>query len=230
MLSSSSAVPRARIMPVGRLIAGALVAVALIGCSSSPPRASGPNYHETFDSASPHARAFPLAAAATCEAARRALLSHGYVVTRASGELVNGRKSFQPSADSHVEIEFHVVCAVEGRERSTVFVNAIEDRYALKKVSTSASLGVGPVGSLSLPFGSSNDSLVKVASETIAQAAFYDRFFGLIEHFLAQRDQDDEPEPETAPQPAAPGQGTTAPRQGMTAPEPGVAAPEQRVK
>ena len=111
---------------------------------------------EKFDSVSRHARSFGVSAAQTCEAARRALLSHGYLVQRSNAELVDGRKSFQPSVDTHVEIEFHVVCAPEGPDRSTVFVNALQDRYALKKTSNSASLGVGPVGSVSLPFGSSS--------------------------------------------------------------------------
>jgi hypothetical protein len=43
---------------------------------------------------------------------------------------------------------------------------------------------VSAIGSLSLPVSSSDDSLVKVASETIPAGAFYDRFFGLIERYL----------------------------------------------
>jgi hypothetical protein len=149
---------------------------------------------EKFDAVSRHARSFGVSAAQTCEAARRALLSQGYLVQRSNAELVDGRKSFQPSVDSHVEIEFHVVCASEGADRSTVFVNALQDRYALKKTSNSASLGVGPVGSVSLPFGTSSDSLVKIASETIPSGDFYDRFFALIEHQLAQiEDANDDP-------------------------------------
>jgi len=164
-----------------------LAAVAATGCASDKPLVYS---QEKFDTVSRHARSFAVPAAQTCEAARRALLSHGYLVQRSSAELVDGRKSFQPAVDTHVEIEFHVVCASEGSERSTVFVNALQDRYALKKTSNSASLGVGPVGSVSLPFGSSSDSLVKIASETIPSGDFYDRFFSLIEHQLAQLEED----------------------------------------
>ena len=81
-------------------------------------------------------RSFGVSAAQSCEAARRALLSHGYLVQRSNADLVEGRKSFQPAPDSHVQIEFHVVCAQEGPEHSTVFVNALQDLYALKKSST----------------------------------------------------------------------------------------------
>jgi hypothetical protein len=45
-------------------------------------------------------------------------------------------------------------------------------------------VGVGAIGSLSLPFTSSDDSLVKVASETITSAPFYDRFYKLLQRYL----------------------------------------------
>jgi hypothetical protein len=160
-------------------------------------------------------------AAQTCEAARRALLSHGYLVQRSNAELVDGRKSFQPSVDTHVEIDFHVVCTSEGPEHSTVYVNALQDHYALKKTSNSASLGVGPVGSVSLPFGSSSDSLVRIASETIPSGDFYNRFFSLIEHQLAQIETDPADDPANAilpsPQPKAP-PSVPVPASGVAAP------------
>ena len=142
---------------------------------------------EAFGSTTTHARNFGMAPAYTCEAARRALLSQGFVITAAEPEHIKGRKNFQPEAETHVELEFNVVCAPDGRggKKSIAFVNALQDRYALKKSSNSASVGVGPIGSLSLPFTSSDDSLVKVASETITSAPFYGRFFTLLERYLA---------------------------------------------
>jgi hypothetical protein len=142
---------------------------------------------EAFGSTTTHSRRFETAPAYTCEAARRALLSQGFVITAADGERVNGRKYFQPEPEVHVQLEFHTVCAPDGRGgRATLaFVNALQDRYALKKSNNSASVGVGAIGSLSLPFTSSDDSLVKVASETITSAPFYDRFFTLLNRYLA---------------------------------------------
>ena len=55
--------------------------------------------------------------------------------------------------------------------------------------------GVGALGSLSLPLTASDDSMVKVASETIPAGQFYDRFFALIERYLVL----DTPEPEPSP-------------------------------
>ena len=64
------------------------------------------------------------------------------------------------------------------------FATALQDRYSLKKSATSASVGVSALGSLSLPFSSSNDSLVKVGSETISKRSFYDSFFELVRGYL----------------------------------------------
>ena len=188
------------------------------GCSTEKPFVYS---QESFDTVSRHSRGFPVSAAQTCEAARRALLSQGYLVQRSTAEVVDGRKSFQPSIDNHVEIEFHVVCASEGAQRSTVFVNALQDRFALKKTSGSASLGVGPVGSVSLPFGSSSDSLVKIASETIPSADFYNRFFALIEHHLSEVSDDDAGAPaEAGAVPAAPAPVRSGPASGVDAAAP----------
>jgi hypothetical protein len=183
------------------LTAVAAGCLASVACSTDKPLVYS---EESFGTVSRHARGFGVSAAQTCEAARRALLSHGYLIERSSAELVEGRKRFQPSEDTHVEIDFHVVCAGQGAERSTAFVNALQDRYALKKSSNSASLGVGPIGSVSLPFGSSSDSLVKIASETIRSGDFYDRFFALIEHQLAEVEVDLADDPANAILPAPP--------------------------
>jgi hypothetical protein len=156
----------------------------LCACSSTNRVKFDP---EEFGSTTAHTRSYPVAPAYTCEAARRALLSQGFVIMTANAERVDGRKSFQPEAEVHVQIEFHVVCAPDGTagNKTLAFVNALQDRYALKKSSNSASVGVGPIGSLSLPFSSSDDSLVKVASETITAAPFYSRFFVLLQRYLA---------------------------------------------
>lgn len=86
--------------------------------------------------------------------------------------------------------------------RALVFVNAVQDRYALKKTSSSASLGVGVLGSVSLPGGSSEDSLVKVASNTVQNQDFYRRFFERVKYYLpTEPDRAAAPPP---PEPAAP--------------------------
>jgi hypothetical protein len=168
-------------------LAGALGLLA--GCAA--PMKVFPS-QEQFGSANTYSRLFDASAAQTCEAARRALLSQGYIINTASSDLVEGRKSFQPDAEAHLRMEIRVVCASDGPKGadgtdskvSLAFVTALQDQYALKKSNNSASLGVGAFGSVSLPFSSTSDSMVRVGSETIASDAFYDRFFELVRRYL----------------------------------------------
>ncbi len=166
-----------------RIVVLALVLAATAGCSS--PK-TAVYEHENFDDSGTFSRNYPVTDTASCEAARRALLSQGYIITSSDPKLIAGNKSFQQTGDTHLQISFSVVCAADGSagHRSTMFANALQDRYALKKVNNSASLGVGVLGSVSMPIGSTDDSMVKVASETVSSAKFYDRFFTLVELFL----------------------------------------------
>jgi len=166
-----------------RVVGLAVMLAVAAGCSSKKPAIYE---HEKFDDSGTYSRNYPVSDAQSCEAARRALLSQGYIITSNDPKLISGHKSFQQTGDSHMEISFSVVCTDDGSEghHATVFANALQDRYALKKTNNSASLGVGVLGSVSMPIGSSDDSMVKVASETVTSAKFYERFFTLIELFL----------------------------------------------
>ena len=161
----------------------ALVMAGAAGCSSDK---AAIYEHENFSDSGTFSRSYPVTDVASCEAARRALLSQGYIITSADPKLISGKKSFQQTGDTHMEISFSVVCAEDGSasHHATMFANALQDRYALKKTNNSASLGVGVLGSVSMPIGSSDDSMVKVASETVSSAKFYERFFALVELFL----------------------------------------------
>lgn len=176
--------------PSQLLACGALALMLLTGCQF-PRQPLAPQEH--FDSSSTFSRSFGAAPAETCEAARRALLSQGYLINTATKDLVDGRKNFQPAVDTHVQMEIRVVCAPETRSgKSTLgFVTAQQDRFSLKKSATAASLGVGAVGSLSLPFSASDDSLVRIGSQTIDDQEFYERLFLLINRFLLDEDEED---------------------------------------
>lgn len=139
---------------------------------------------ESFDSTTTYSRTYAANPARTCEAARRALLSQGYVMTETKADAVTGKKNFQPSPELHAQVDFKVVCTPDGVAASLAFANAVQDRYALKKSNNSASVGVGGIGSLSLPFNASDDSMVRVGSETVQDAEFYERFFALMERYL----------------------------------------------
>jgi hypothetical protein len=198
-----------------RVVGLALVLAAAAGCSS---KKAAIYEHENFDDSGTFSRNYPVTDSVSCEAARRALLSQGYIITSSDPKLVSGHKSFQQTGENHMEISFSVVCAEDGTSahHATVFANALQDKYALKKTNNSASLGVGVLGSVSMPIGSSDDSMVKVASETVTSAKFYERFFALVELFLPKEVKEAAhipekpktdlgmPEPKATPAPLAP--------------------------
>ncbi len=202
--------PIVRTLRASRASRAAIVLLPLVlaACGATAPKRV--SYEpEEFDSTTTHSRSYVATEAQTCEAARRALLSQGYLITAANADLVTGRKSFQPAAEVHVEVEFRVVCAADthprkGAQRTTIaFVTALQDRYGIKKVNNSASVGVGVIGSLSLPFSSSDDAMVKVASETLTDERFYERFFTLLNRYLVVPNAPDEKADEPAPPPPA---------------------------
>lgn len=160
------------------------VAVILAGCASTGTKTFA--VQESFGSVATYSRLFDATPAQTCEASRRALLSQGYVISSSATDLVEGKKSFQPEPESHLQMVVRVVCVPEANEGkvSLGFVTATQDTFALRKTNNSASLGVGAIGSVSLPFSSSSESLVRVGSETISKDTFYESFFDLVKRYL----------------------------------------------
>lgn len=173
--------------------AAVLACLALAGCFALPAKKVTVYQNEGFQADETYSRLFDASPAAACEAARRALLGQGYLMSKVSSDAISATKSFQPEGDVHVQIVFNVVCVPEGKAAkvSTAYVNAIQDRYALKKTSNSASLGVSALGSVSIPLSSNEDSLIKVASETIPAGQFYDRFFALVQRNLDEQVKED---------------------------------------
>lgn len=165
---------------------------ALLAACGSPGRSYATQ--ERFGSGNMHSRLFDATPARTCEAGRRALLSQGYFVNIARADLVEGSKSFQPDAESHMQMTIRVVCVPDGGQGSVTlgFVTALQDSYTVKKANNSASLGVPALGSLSLPFMAGSESLVKVGSQTINSEKFYDSFFDIVKGYLRD-DPVDEP-------------------------------------
>jgi hypothetical protein len=172
-----------------RWLAALLASAAAAGCSlpGAAHRGTASVYQqEQFQADESFSRLFDASAKDTCEAARRALLSQGYIVTASRSDAITGSKRFQPEGEVHVEISVHVVCVGEGADGAiaTAYVSAQQDRYVLKKVPNNTSLGVGVLGSISVPLSSSEDSLVKAGSETIPAGPFYDRYFALVQRLL----------------------------------------------
>ena len=155
------------------------------GKAKETPKAV-PQVQEKFGSSATFSRMFDATPAQTCEAARRALLSQGYIVNKAEKEMVEGQKSFQPQPDRHVQMNIRVTCVPDSAQGvlSTGFVTALQDSFALKMASNSASLGVSMLGSVSVPVAAGHDSMIKIGSETVSDDAFYEGFFELMHRYL----------------------------------------------
>lgn len=179
-----------RVLGCHRIGTPLLLAVAgmLAACSGTANKVTV-YQNEVFEANETFSRLFDAGVDATCEAARRALLSQGYLLTTVKHDVIGATKNFQPEGEVHVQIAVNVVCVPEGHSEklATAYVSAIQDRYTLKKSANSASVGVSALGSLSIPLTPSDDALVKVASETIPAGPFYDRFFALMQRKLAEQ-------------------------------------------
>ena len=117
------------------------------------------------------------------------MLSQGCLINTTTAEMVEGKKSFQPSPETHLQMVIRVVCVPDSPSGkvSLGFVTALQDSYALRKTNNSASLGVGALGSVSLPIAASSDSLVRWVAKP-SPPMFYDSFFDLIKRYLAADD------------------------------------------
>ena len=166
--------------------AAAVVLVAVAGCSTNDASRTPADYQPELFDADTYTSRYRSPPAQACEAARRALLSQGYAITQAKADRVQALKYFQPHPERHVELEFQVVCAPEDNtgNSSVVFASGRMDQFAMRRVKNSASLGVGGLGSVSLPVGAAMDSMVKISSQTLTSKNTYDRFFSLLNKHL----------------------------------------------
>ena len=161
-----------------------ILTLALAACSNLSSKPKEESYKlEHFTPDSPYEQSFEVPPQAACEAGRRALLSQGYLIDESKPDAVKARKFFQPNRDSQVQLTFSLFCLAEG-EGAAVYANVRQVREELKAGSASTGLSVTGIGSLSLPFGGNNETLVKVGEETVTDADFYGRFFALMQSFI----------------------------------------------
>lgn len=198
--------------PPYRSIALAVVAAALLSaCGSSRNKAQAPPLGETFGAEDTYSRIFEVTPATACESTRRALLGQGYVIGKLDGEALEASKSFQPESDVHTQLKVRATCVPRSGGGSIVFINAVQDRYALQSQATSASVGVSMIGSVSmpLPFGGTNANLVRVGSSTVQNQDFYRRLFERVDFYLPGTPANAPPaaEPDGPPDPVAQEQG-----------------------
>lgn len=152
--------------------------LAVSGCGG------GIHKGERFTVDSPYQHMVSANPEAACVTVRSALLSQGYLITESAGRAIKATKEFQPDERTHADLEFSVFCEERGT-RTAIYATAIEQRFEAKKTSQAASLTVPKIGAISVPTGSSTDSLVKTGSATVTDRVFYERFFNLVDRMLA---------------------------------------------
>lgn len=172
-------------------IAALMCTVVLTGCAlpgKSKPASATTVAEAAFSESDTFSRTYGNSPEQSCEAARRALLSQAYLMTDVAATRMSARKNFQQTREQHYEVEFHVTCVSNPGSSSTLFVSAVQQIYGLRKTSSSASVGVGILGSFSLPVMSEDESMIKVGSVTLTKPDLYQRFFDLVEnHLVAMR-------------------------------------------
>jgi len=164
--------------------AGLLASVVLLTACAPTPTI---DERDSFTQESTYSHRFAATSSqAACEAGRRALLGQGYIIDKAEPNQVSGHKNYQDQENDnqHGQILFNVNCTTSGPNEATVYANALRELYTMKRSSNSASVGLSVLGSVSMPLGASDDSLVKTSSETISRGVFYEGFFQQLEQNL----------------------------------------------
>ena len=125
-----------------------------------------------------------------CWSVKRALLSQGYMLDRASeGGVLTGTRDYQPQPDFNVSIHMQATCADNRDGTSIVFVTATEEDSRLQKMKQTTSAGIGPA-TLTMPSGSAR-VLGVVKRQTIADPTFYNHFFELVQRYVVDEHHPD---------------------------------------
>lgn len=190
------------------VVVAALVVATLAACGSSRNTPEAPPLGEMFTAEDTYSRNYPVPPGVSCEAARRALLGQGYVIDKHAVESLEASKVFQPQSDVHTKLNVRTTCVPMAGGGSIVFINAVQDRFALMSQSSSASVGVSMVGSVSvpIPIGGNNANLVRVGSNTVQNQDFYQGLFDRVGLHLPGTPADVPlpPVPDTPPDPVLP--------------------------
>ncbi|MEP6908626.1 MAG: DUF2242 domain-containing protein [Pseudoxanthomonas sp.] len=185
-----------------------VLTTSLAACSTHKSKEEPAPLGETFGADDTYSRNYPVTPSIACEATRRALLGQGYVISKMTQEAVEAGKNFQPESDVHTQLKVLATCVPQSEGGAIVFINAVQDRYALTSQSNSASVGVNMIGSVSLPLpiGASNANLVRVGSNTVQNQDFYRRLFDRVKFYLPGTPAiaPPPPEPEGPPDPVTP--------------------------
>jgi len=138
---------------------------------------------EEFQSDPRYHRDFPVAPSPLCDAAKRALLGDGYVVTKEEAQSLSGGKEFQIEENRHAILHVYITCDPHGGG-STLFVTATEEHFDVKTSRKSTLLGIPMVAPISFGTRTETDNQVKTRGETVTERDFYERFYRAVQREL----------------------------------------------
>jgi hypothetical protein len=160
--------------------ASVVAGVAMAGCASKHDVAQGP-----FTGAAPFSHTISGPGDSVCWSVKRALLSQGYMLERATEPgVLTGSRDYQPKDKVNITVHLQTTCADNHDGTSIVFATAEREENKLQKMKQTTSAGIGPA-TLTMPAGSAK-VLGTVRRETIADPAFYNSFFTLVQNYVAQ--------------------------------------------
>lgn len=159
-----------------------LTAAALVtGCASRRHELAS----DAISAQAPFSRTYPGTGDAVCWSVKRAMLSQGYMLDRATDTgVLTGTRVFQSDPKLNVSYHLQTTCADNRNGTSIVFVTAEREDSQLQKMKQSTSMGIGPA-TITMPSGSAK-VLGVVRRETIQDPDFYHRFFELVQGFVDQ--------------------------------------------
>jgi uncharacterized protein DUF2242 len=156
----------------------ALLAIALAGCASAPPKAE-------FRADTPYSKVIQGSGDAVCWSVKRAFLMQGYMLDRGGESVILiGTKDTQPDDDTNVTQRMQTTCVDNHDGTSTVFATATRETSRLQRAPQSVSAGVS-IATVTLPAGNEK-SLRPIRRETIQDPKFYQGFYALVEKFSSQ--------------------------------------------
>jgi hypothetical protein len=175
------------VMTIQRSVVLLAAAALVTGCASKHDLA-----RDSFSETAPFSKTLTGSGDTVCWSVKRALLSQGYMLDHPdeSSSVLTGTRDFQPSAKQNVAIHLQATCADNRNGTSIVFVIATREDSRLQKMKQSTTAGIGPA-MITVPSGSAK-VLGVVRRVTISDPTFYDRFFQLVQEYVAQ-DQSSRP-------------------------------------
>lgn len=159
--------------------------LAIIGTLAGCASGKHDRVPERFSAAAPYSKTISGAGDSVCWSVKRALLSQGYMLERASDSgVLTGTIDSQPKPKLNVTTRMQTTCADNRDGTSIVFATATREESRLQKMKQTTSAGIGPA-TITMPSGSAK-VLGTISRETVTDPHFYDSFFALVEKFVAQ--------------------------------------------